>query len=293
MNTQFLTLNDGRRLAYDIYGDPNGTPAMYFHGCPSSRLEGAFWHEHALAHGVCLVTPDRPGCGLSDPQKGRTVLGFVDDVEQLANHLGWDTFGVIGMSGGMPTVAACGYRIPERITFAVDCAGWIHLAEVGQYAEDMAPGDRIFGTIALKAPFVLWLPFRLMRFVLYTTGENGFRRFFKSWASPADRAEMGDDDFVKKVMELTHESFRQGTSGPVQDALLCFRDWGFRLEDIKVPVHVFQGEDDLMVAPSFSRYAATTIPQATLTLYPNRGHYGLLRHHVDDIFQQIADPALA
>jgi len=287
MDTQFLTLKDGRQVAYDIYGDPNGLPAMYFHGCPSSRLEGAFWHESAQAQGICLVTPDRPGCGLSDPQEDRTVLGYVDDVEQLADYLGWDTFGVIGMSGGMPTVAACGYRIPERLTFAVDCAGWIHLTEVGQYADDMAPGDRLFGSLALKAPFLLWLPFRIMRFILYTQGESGFRRLFKSWASPADQREMTDDDFVQNVMGLTHESFRQGTSGPVQDALLCFRDWGFRLADVRVPVYIFHGKDDLMVAPSFSRYASDTIPQATLTTYSDTGHYGLLRHHVDDVFATI------
>ncbi len=289
MDTQFIRLSDGRRLAYDIYGDPNGTPAMYFHGCPSSRLEGAFWHESAQQHGVCLVTPDRPGCGLSDPKAGRTVLDFVDDIEELADHLGWHTFGVIGMSGGMPTVAACGYRIPNRITFAVDCAGWIHLLEVGQYAEDMAPMDRIFGSIATNVPFLLWLPFRVMRFILYTQGEAGFRRFFKSWASPADQREMTDDDFVAKVMGLTHESFRQGTSGAVQDAVLCFRDWGFRLAEIQVPVHIFQGEADLMVAPSFSYYAAEAIPKTTLTTYPDTGHYGLLRHSVDDVFAKIQE----
>lgn len=289
MNTQFLPLNDGRTLAYDIYGDPTGTPAMYFHGCPSSRLEGAFWHESAQKYGICLITPDRPGCGLSDPQKNRTVLGFVDDVQQLANHLAWDKFGVIGMSGGMPTVSACGYRIPERITFAVDCAGWIHLSEVGQYADDMAVGDRIFGSIAMNVPFLLWLPFRIMRYVLYTQGKAGFRKFFKSWASPADQREMEDDDFLEKVIALTHESFRQGTSSAVQDAVLCFRDWGFRLEDVQVPVHVFQGEADLMVAPSFSYYAAKTIPQATLKTYPDTGHYGLLRHCADDVFGKIRD----
>jgi pimeloyl-ACP methyl ester carboxylesterase len=37
--TNFLTLPDGRRLAYAEFGDPNGHPVLYFHGAPSSRLE--------------------------------------------------------------------------------------------------------------------------------------------------------------------------------------------------------------------------------------------------------------
>jgi pimeloyl-ACP methyl ester carboxylesterase len=284
MTTTLITLRDSRQLAYADYGDPLGQPIIYFHGCPSSRLEAAFWHERAAANGYRLVAPDRPGCGRSDPQPGRTVLDVVDDVQQLADHLGWARFGVIGMSVGMPSVAACAYRIPDRFDFAVDCAGWVHLAEVGNYARTMAPGDRLFAALALRAPFLLWPPFRLIRFVISNCGAAGFRRFFKSWASPADQREMADEAFVASVMALTHESFFQGTWGPVQDAILCFRDWGFRLSDITMPVHIFQGEDDRMVAPAFSRYAAQTIPQATLKTYPNTGHYGLLRHRIDDVF---------
>lgn len=287
METHYITLQDNRRLAYAEYGDPDGQPAMYFHGNPSSRLEASFWHESAKDNHIRLIAPDRPGCGLSDPHNGRTVLGFVDDVEQLADQLGWSNFGVIGMSGGMPTVAACAYRIPKRLDFAIDCAGWIHMAEVGQYADDMAVGDRFFGALAMRIPFLLWLPFRLMRFVLYTSGESGFRRFFSSWASPADQCELQDDDFTRRVMALTHEAFRQGTSSVVDDAVLCFRDWGFRLSDITMPVHIFQGEADLMVAPSFSRYASQAIPNATLKTYPDTGHYGLLRHHIGDVFDLI------
>ncbi len=33
-------LPDGRALAYLEWGDSTGYPAFYFHGTPSSRLEG-------------------------------------------------------------------------------------------------------------------------------------------------------------------------------------------------------------------------------------------------------------
>ena len=35
-----LELPDGRVLGFGIFGDPEGYPALYFHGWPGSRFEG-------------------------------------------------------------------------------------------------------------------------------------------------------------------------------------------------------------------------------------------------------------
>ena len=40
--TEFLQLEDGRKLAYNEFGDQQGKPAFYFHGTPGSRLEAEF-----------------------------------------------------------------------------------------------------------------------------------------------------------------------------------------------------------------------------------------------------------
>ena len=58
-----LRLPDGRELAYLEWGDPAGYPAFYFHGTPSSRLEGAFADGAAQRHGFRLIAIDRPGSG--------------------------------------------------------------------------------------------------------------------------------------------------------------------------------------------------------------------------------------
>src|SRR5512141_2763064 len=59
-------LSGGRLLGYAEYGDPAGAPVFYFHGWPSSRLEGRAAHAPALNLGLRLVAPERPGYGLSD-----------------------------------------------------------------------------------------------------------------------------------------------------------------------------------------------------------------------------------
>ncbi len=58
-----LRLADGRTLACLELGDPEGSPVLYFHGYPGSRLEGRLAAGAARRHGLRLIAPDRPGFG--------------------------------------------------------------------------------------------------------------------------------------------------------------------------------------------------------------------------------------
>ena len=71
--TPAVTLPDGRTLAYEEYGDPDGRPVLSFHGGLSSRLDAAPADQAALTLGVRIVSPDRPGMGLSTYQPGRRL----------------------------------------------------------------------------------------------------------------------------------------------------------------------------------------------------------------------------
>jgi len=84
-----IQLQDGRLLGYTQTGDPSGKPVFFFQGTPSSRL---FHPDGAVTAvlGVCLITIDRPGFGLSDFQPGRTLLDWPDDVAEVADRWGFD-----------------------------------------------------------------------------------------------------------------------------------------------------------------------------------------------------------
>jgi pimeloyl-ACP methyl ester carboxylesterase len=114
---QYIQLDDGRKIAYCEYGELQGKPIFYFHGTPGSRHEPLFGHQAAYENQYRLIAPDRPGFGRSDYQKGRTLLGWADDVMQIADQLGLETFGVMGASGGGPHALACAYAIPDRLAF--------------------------------------------------------------------------------------------------------------------------------------------------------------------------------
>ncbi len=52
--TDFVTLSDGRRLAYEEYGTRDGAPVFSFHGGLSSRLDAAPAHRAAQRLGIRL-----------------------------------------------------------------------------------------------------------------------------------------------------------------------------------------------------------------------------------------------
>src|SRR6476659_10912359 len=93
-NQYFLTLTDGRKLSYALYGTPAGKPVFYFHGTPSSRLEPLLLNVYnkdleqlLLQYGIYLIAVDRPGVGLSTYNPNNSIQSFAADVQQLATKL--------------------------------------------------------------------------------------------------------------------------------------------------------------------------------------------------------------
>lgn len=113
----FVTLSDGRRLAYDTRGKAsNQHVAFYVHGSPSCRLEHLGLDEALLNKlSIRLVALDRPGYGQSDIHYGRSYRSFVSDLEQVADQLRMDKFFLIGVSGGGPYSWATAAYAPQRV----------------------------------------------------------------------------------------------------------------------------------------------------------------------------------
>src|SRR4051794_36511529 len=103
-------------MAYAEWGDPEGWPVLGCHGSPSSRLERHVEDaEDYRRWGVRLIVPDRPGFGLSDPQPGRRVLDWPDDVRELVDDLGIERFAVLSLSGGAAYALACASVLGQRV----------------------------------------------------------------------------------------------------------------------------------------------------------------------------------
>jgi pimeloyl-ACP methyl ester carboxylesterase len=88
------------------------------------------------------------------------------------------------------------------------------------------------------------------------------------------------------VMSTMVEAFRQGSAGPAEEYRLCAQPWGFDLAEVRVPVWLWQGEEDRMTPVHHAEDMASRLPHATLRLLPGTGHLSLTQH-VDAILDAL------
>jgi len=273
--TMFVTTQDGRKLAFAQYGDPDGTPVFLLHGTPGCRLSGRHPDESRVVDaGLWLITYDRPGYGQSARHKGRRVVDCVADVATIADELGIDRFFVKGGSGGGPHALAVGARLPQRVT-RVAC-------DVG-----VAP---------CEAEDIDWLagmdPANVKEFNWARAGEDTLRPELEKQAqealakveadpktllnefnlSPSDLAVLEDPRVQQRLRATTRESFANGVSGWVDDDLAFTVPWGFDVSELEVPVEIRYGATDVLVPAGHGEWLAKHVPNAIVTVDDTGGH---------------------
>lgn len=277
-----IKLPDGRSLGYAEYGDRTGRPVFCFHGTPSSRLLHAP-EGPTVSLGVRLIVVERPGFGLSDFQHRRKVLDWPEDVTALADSLGVDRFPVVGISAGGPYAAVCADKIPERVTRAAIVSG-VGPIDVAGSMREMPRIRRAGSAVARYAPgllpIILWFA---------ANPNRDPERFYRSMASgnsPIDREILSRPEVKRMLMDNFQEAMRAGVRGFVQDTIILSRPWGFRLEDISIPVDLWHGEADANVSISAARHMARAIPNCRSTFLPGQGHW-LFYEYWEAILRQL------
>jgi pimeloyl-ACP methyl ester carboxylesterase len=265
-------------------GERNGIPVIFHHGTPGSRL--ARHPEQAVYEGFRVVSCDRPGYGGSDRRLGRTVASVAEDTAALADALEIDDFAVLGVSGGGPHALACACLLPRRVTRAA--------IVVGAAPSDDPEFDFLAGMAEIN----------VREFGAALEGREAVERELAPYveATRADPDAVIDElaaqlpDYDREVFERPPvravlresllEAVRQGTAGWVDDDLAFAAGWGFRLQDVRTPVHLWQGELDVLVPRSHGEYLARNIREATFELVPGAGH--MLLDHWRDVLEWLA-----
>lgn len=80
-------------------------------------------------------------------------------------------------------------------------------------------------------------------------------------------------------------------SAAKEAAILFAADWGFSVEELKLPVAIFQGDADVNVPLSHSQYLADRIPNSTLKVYPGLGHFSLLCSRAEEYMRVAVERA--
>ena len=271
---QRILLGDGRRLGFAEYGDPRGTPILYFHGWPSSRLEARAMRGVIAEMGLRIIAPDRPGYGLSDFKPERAMVDWTEDVAALADHMDLRRFAVLGISGGGPYAAACAATLSERLTSVLLVCS-MGPTDTPEATEGMVPLNRWLLAFARNTP---WLAQRAAGFCLRTlwgTGDQVIPEQIESCLPESDQQTLSDPELRSLLTESSREGLRPGVDGAAWDGFLFSRPWDFDLQQIRMPVHLWHGEQDVVVPASMGHFLAKNIPGCVARFYPEDGHFSL------------------
>jgi pimeloyl-ACP methyl ester carboxylesterase len=249
----------------------------------SSRLDAAPAHQAALAKGVRLISPDRPGMGLSTYQAGRRLLDWPRDVRELTDSLGIERFAVMGWSAGGAYAAACAARLGDQVTAAALLSSSVPLDAFGT-TRGLTSEDRAFLFLSRHAP---WLASAIMKVSIVNTSNTQLLRAVMRSFPPVDRtvvSEWGPPEFA---LSFVRESMRQGPAGCIQDYRIFGDPWGFALEEIRLPVHIWEGSDDPTGPPAYREFLHARIAGSIVTVVPGEGHLSLLPHQAGAIFEAL------
>ena len=283
-----LTLEDARELDVEVGGAPDGPLVLVQQGTPEGHGLPASYTRAAERLGLRLASWARPGYARSTRRPGRRVADVVTDALAVADLLGAARFAAVGASGGGPHVLALGALVPER------CLAVATLAGVGPFGEPdldplagMGEGNLVEfaaaheGEPQLRALLDQWRP------DIVGGGVQSMVEGMVSVLSPPDVAVL-DHAFGAEVLAGMRSALGGGVDGWLDDDLAFVAPWGFAVADVRVPVHVWQGEQDLMVPPAHARWLAGRLPAAQLHLLADDGHLTLQSARLEDVLTPLA-----
>jgi pimeloyl-ACP methyl ester carboxylesterase len=263
---------DGRTVGFAEFGVPGGTPVLWCHGGPGSRLEPSILNGQASEQGVRIVGIDRPGYGLSSVDEGRTIGAWVPDALAMADHLALETFYAVGVSTGGAYALALAALSPERVSGVVACCAMTDMAFQPARA-----------TMSVEVSDLWDAPDRAAAIdvALGHFGEDGSRMLEMDEGAPplasADLALLVDPEYLAYLMETMPASFANGVEGYADDRLADGPGWStFDVGSVRCPVTVLHGSDDTIVDVSQADHTVSLVPSAELHVVEGLGHLSII-----------------
>jgi pimeloyl-ACP methyl ester carboxylesterase len=281
------------RLRLRNAGDPHGSPVLYFHATPGSRLDMAFADDVAADLGVRIVSFDRPGCGRSTAAPFG-LASIARDAAAIADELGIDWFATLGQSGGGPFALAAAGVLGNRITrvgvasgpgpFDLVPGALGALDDNDRAARALLPDDPVAAAQGFARGFEpLASKFRGASPTQIAAG-------FEAMLSTHDRKLMRDNRLASSFGQTMKESLRQSSSGAGWDNVAWVGPWEVDPTTISCPVLLWYGDEDPMCPPAHGVWLRDNVPNAELVLRPGEGHLGFVEHAAEMLTALTASP---
>lgn len=273
-----LAIVNGRRVAYEVGGDPAGRPVLIVHGAwggPSSTLwNGPCLRWQVPTDGLKLIWHDRRSAGLSqydtDPF---TLEDLASDAVKLLDYLGIEQAAVIATSAGGPIGIRLALDHPERLESLVllnTGAALMTLSPSGVDRNDPFVADRLT-TVAKRLALLDLLEQQGIHVALAASEDE--------WRSPPQPAEPDSalqshrDNRQRALDKLSNTELARLTLG----ALLNMNaqrdvDLSDELHRIDCPTLVVHGDADTTIPIAFGHALAASIPPADFVQLPGVAH---------------------
>ncbi len=278
MGDSTLIMPDGRTVGFATYGPDSGTPVVWCHGGPGSRLEPAGLAPFLDELGLRVIGIDRPGYGLSSLRPGRSIADFVPDGLAVVDRLGVERFLAVGVSTGGAYALALAAMAPDRVRAVVACSAMSDMRH--QPSRDTmskatchdvwnAP-DRAAAIDVARAVF----------------GDDGSLLMGSAdvelcAADVAFIAQAATDPAQEASMRA---QFANGVQGYVDDRRADGPGWAsFDITSVTCPVVVLHGSDDTIVGPVNAHHTTSLVPQATLRIEEGHGHLSVTAFVVEPL----------
>lgn len=283
MNEFELSTPDGRTLACQEAGPPDGLPVFVHWGTPMGRM---LFEDHiadAENKKIRLISFDRPGYGGSSPLVDRRVAAIADDTAVIADAIGAERFATWGISGGGPPALACAALFPTRCTAAAVFAGAAPSdAEGLDWMAGMGEDNVIEYNAAFEGRDKLEpLLESIRRQILESESDNAFEEL-ESLLSPPDKIVMKSTHVGRFVTANMKAGLASSAEGWIEDDLSHVKPWGFQLDAIRIPVLYWHGTQDLMVPTDHGRWFADHIPNVEAHISEVDGHLTLITTRVPE-----------
>jgi len=237
---------NGFEIHYDVHGA--GEPLVCVHGLGCDRRAWALQIGPFSEHFQAVFFDNRDVGQSSLAGSDYTTADMAQDVLALADHLGLETFHLLGISLGGMVSQQVALAAPERVrtlTLAVthggvQRAGRLRGHLLGSYARHLPLEDRVDNLLYLCYTEAFFENEELFQFMRNALLENPYPQPPEAFA-------------------------RQAAAGAHHDVRA-------RLHELTMPVHVIGAERDLMIPVWKSRELAEHIPGAKLSIIAAQGH---------------------
>jgi pimeloyl-ACP methyl ester carboxylesterase len=260
-------------------------------GTPGSRHIWDGLVEAGADRGLRHICCSRPGYEGSDRQPGRSFADVATDIEDVANDLEIEAFYIAGVSAGANFALACAALLPDRVPAALTMAALAPRTAAGlDWKAGMGAGN-IEEFKALEAgPSALeaFIAGQVPRVGETSKSKADFIEDLKGWVGQVDIEAFAG--FLFESARVENERLAgNGIWGWYDDDWAMWGEWGFDPADIRVPVSLWHGGQDLLIPPTHGEWLASRIPRVRAHLLPEVGHMSLWVRHYGEALDEMLE----